>query len=142
MNMETLNFEAVKMAIRQDRSGYVLTLSVHPDEVPVEMMRDWIGARYQVVMVRLNDIDQAMNRSQDLPQNLARQAGILCKDQIFQKFLLEGGEIFDMNEDDATDWLRDAVSIKSRAELQTNQQAARQFLLINQEFLTWKHQQS
>jgi len=140
--METLNFEAVKMAIRQDRSGYVLTLSVHPDEVPVEMMRDWIGARYQVVMVRLNDIDQAMNRSQDLPQNLARQAGILCKDQIFQKFLLEGGEIFDMNEDDATDWLRDAVSIKSRAELQTNQQAARQFLLINQEFLTWKHQQS
>jgi hypothetical protein len=140
--METLNFEAVKMAIRQDKSGYVLTLAVHPDEVPVEMMRDWIGARYQVVMVRLNDIDQAMNRSQDLPQNLARQAGILCKDQMFQKFLLESGEIFDTNEDDATDWLRDAVSIKSRAELQTNQQAVRQFLLINQEFLTWKHQQS
>jgi len=140
--METLNFEAVKMAMRQDRSGYVLTLAVHPDEVPVEMMRDWIGARYQVVMVRLNDVDHAMKRDQDLPQNLARQAGILCKDQMFQKFLVESGEIFDTNEDDATDWLRDAVSIKSRSELQTNQQAARQFLLLNQEFLTWKHRQN
>ena len=130
------------MAIRQDRTGYVLTLSVHPDEVPIEMMRDWVGARYQVVMVRLNDVDQAMIRDRDLPQNLSKQAGILCKDLSFQKFLFESGEIFDMNEDDATDWLRDAVGIKSRSELQTKPQAGQQFLLINQEFLTWKHQQN
>lgn len=130
------------MAMRQDRTGYVLTLSVHPDEVPIEMMRDFIGARYQVVMVRLNESEKPMNRESDLPQNLAKLAGILCKDGSFQKFLFESGEIFDMNEDDATDWLRDAVGIKSRSELQTDQQAARQFLLINEEFLTWKYQQS
>jgi hypothetical protein len=51
--METLQFEAVKMALKQNKDGYVLTMSIHPDEIPDELMRDFVGARYQVVMVRL-----------------------------------------------------------------------------------------
>ena len=53
------------MAMKQDRTGYVLTLSVHPDEVPDEILRDFVGARYQVVMVRLNGTDQPMIREQE-----------------------------------------------------------------------------
>ena len=51
--MKTLQFEAIKIAMRQDRSGFILTLNVHPDEAPSEMLKDFVGARYQVVMVRL-----------------------------------------------------------------------------------------
>ena len=29
-----LQFEARKVALKQDRTGYVLTLSLHPDEIP------------------------------------------------------------------------------------------------------------
>ena len=36
--METSNFEAVKVAIKQDSSGYILTLRMHPDEA-----RTWPG---------------------------------------------------------------------------------------------------
>jgi len=53
--MDTLQFEAVKVALKQNKDGYVLTLNVHPDEVPDSLLRDFVGARYQVVMVRLSD---------------------------------------------------------------------------------------
>ena len=52
--MKTSQFEGVKVAIKQDKTGYVLTLSIHPDEIPDEVLRDFVGSRYQVVMVRLN----------------------------------------------------------------------------------------
>ena len=41
----TVNFEAVKIAMRQDKNGYVLTLSVHPDDVPESLLRNWVGSR-------------------------------------------------------------------------------------------------
>ena len=34
-----LAFECVKVALKQDRTGFVLTLSIHPDEIPVELLR-------------------------------------------------------------------------------------------------------
>ena len=52
--MKTLQFESVKVALKQDKTGYVLTLCLHPDEIPEELLRDYVGARYQVVMVRLS----------------------------------------------------------------------------------------
>mgnify|MGYP003658701148 CR=1 FL=1 len=64
--MDTLQFEAVKMAIKQDKNGYALTLSVHPDMIPEGLLRDFVGSRYQVVMVRINENEQPMNREQDL----------------------------------------------------------------------------
>jgi hypothetical protein len=33
-----LQFECRKVALKQDRTGYVLTLSLHPDEIP-DMMK-------------------------------------------------------------------------------------------------------
>ena len=50
--METIQFEGIKVALKQDKTGYVLTLSMHPDDIPESLLRDFVGARYQVVMVR------------------------------------------------------------------------------------------
>jgi len=74
--MKTSQFEAVKVAIKQDKTGYVLTLSIHPDEIPDEVLRDFVGARYQVVMVRLNGEEKPMDREKDLPKDLVQLAGI------------------------------------------------------------------
>ena len=65
--MTPSSFEAVKVAIKQDKSGYILTLAIHPDEIPSEVMRDFVGARYQVVMVRLNGEEKPMDREKELP---------------------------------------------------------------------------
>ena len=137
--METIHFEGRKIAMKQDRSGYVLTLSVHPDEIPELLIRDFVGARYQVVMVRLSDDGKPMAREQEYPaKDLVRLAGILCRDPEFHNFLYETGQIFDKGEDTVTEWLRHELNIESRTELKTNQMAASQFKYIHQEFQSWR----
>jgi len=136
--MEISKFEGVKVALKQDRTGYILTLSVHPDEVPEEILRDFVGARYQVVMVRLTNEERPMIREQEHSGDMVRIAGILCRDPMFQRFLLEAGQTFDASEDIATAWLKEELNIQSRAELRENQAAASQLRIINQEFQAWK----
>jgi hypothetical protein len=136
--MKPLQFEAVKVAMKQDRSGIVLTLSIHPDEVPEILIRDFVGSRYQVVMVRLNGEEKPMNREQEHSRDLIRTAGILCRDKAFHKFLLETGQVLEASETEAINWLKDTLKIVSRSELSTNVPAAKQFNIIYQEFLAWK----
>jgi hypothetical protein len=136
--MKTSQFEAVKMAMKQDRTGYVLTLSVHPDEVPDEILRDFVGARYQVVMVRLNGNDQPMIREQEYAPDPVKIAGILCRDVDFHRFLVEIGNIAEANEKSTIDWMRNELGIASRTELKTKTDAARHLFTINEEFKAWK----
>lgn len=136
--MTPSHFEAVKVAIKQDKTGYILTLSIHPDEIPAEVMRDFVGSRYQVVMVRLNGEEKPMNRDQEHSRDLVRTAGILCRDKTFHKFLLETGQVLEASETEAINWLKSELKIVSRSELTTNIKAAKQFTLIYQEFLAWK----
>ena len=137
--MKTLQFEAIKIAMRQDRSGFILTLNVHPDEAPSEMLKDFVGARYQVVMVRLSDGDTPMNRDQEYARDPVRMSAILCKDIAFGNFLLDTNQMFILpTEAEVTEWIRDELKITSRAELKDNQAAAKQFWFIYQEFMQWK----
>jgi len=136
--MTPSQFEAVKVAIKQDKTGYILTLSIHPDEIDEAVMRDFVGSRYQVVMVRLNGEEKPMNRDQEHSRDLVRTAGILCRDKAFHKFLLETGQVLEASEEEAISWLKDTLKIVSRSELSTNFRAAKQFTLIHQEFLSWK----
>ena len=57
--MKALQFECRKVALKQDRTGYVLTLCMHPDEIPVELLRDFVGSRYMVAMAKLQEIGRA-----------------------------------------------------------------------------------
>ena len=60
--METIQFEGIKTGLRQSKEGYNLTLAVHPDDLPDDLMRDFVGSRYMVVMVRIGDDEQPVNR--------------------------------------------------------------------------------
>jgi hypothetical protein len=122
--LKTLQFEAVKVALKQDRTGYVLTLSMHPDDIPEDLLRDYVGARYQVVMVRLTENDQPMDKQNEFVGDRAiRIAGLLCRDPKFWKYLYAEELIFDEDETDATEYVRNYLGIKSRSELKTNREA-------------------
>lgn len=136
--MKTLQFEGVKVALKQDKTGYVLTLSMHPDEIPEDLLRDFVGARYQVVMVRIDSNEQPMDKQQEFAGDRAiRIAGLLCRDPKFWKFLHSDDRIFDEDMEEATEWLRSYLDIPSRAELKTNQKA--QILLdkLHKEYTQW-----
>lgn len=111
-----LQFEARKIALKQDRTGYVLTLVLHPDEIPEELLRDFVGARYMCVLARVQDDETPTEYN-----NRVQKAGILCKRESFQEFLDANGEMSCA----AALCLR--LGISSRTELNGNAEAQRKF---------------
>lgn len=139
--MKTLQFEAIKLAIKQDKEGYVLTLRMHPDEIPEELLRDFVGARYQCVMVRLNAVDKPLIREQEYAgDQFVSKAGALCRNPEFWQFLHEDLQILNAEEKEAVVFLRDYLGIHSRAELKTNESARERLNTIYQEFMAWNHE--
>ena len=65
--MDTIQFESVKAGLRQSKEGYMLTLSVHPDDLPDDLMRDFVGSRYMVVMVRVGQVVGVYAECQHIP---------------------------------------------------------------------------
>lgn len=120
-----LQFEARKVALKQDRTGYVLTLSLHPDEIPVELLRDFVGSRYGCALVRIQDDETPTQYS-----NRVQQAGMLCRQEDFQDFLGAVGE------HDAATELCKRCGITSRSELNGNEEAQMAFDSLVLEFKT------
>ncbi len=136
--METSQFEAVKVSMKQDNSGYVLTLRIHPDEVPEEILRDFVGSRYMAVLVRLNEEERPMNREAELAKDMVRISGMLCRDPQFWEFLSEAGGIIEKSEKEATEWLKDHLKVESRSDIAKSPQATEKMLGVKQEFTAWK----
>ena len=135
--MKTSQFEGCKVALKQDRTGYILTLSIHPNDVPDEILRDFVGARYQVVMVRIDGDERPMNREAEFPDPV-KIAGILCRDADFQRFLVETGNTLEASEKEVIDWMRNEFGIASRTEFRTNEKARTHLFKYYEEFKTWR----
>ncbi len=133
------NFEAQKIAMKQDKEGMVLTLRIHPDELPAELIRDFVGSRYQVVMVRLDGEDKPMKREQEHSTDWVRMAGILSRDPAFPKWLAHTGELLEPDEEEAVEWLRDYLGVKSRADIPASETAKARLRTVLQEFNLWKN---
>ena len=112
--------------------------SMHPDDIPEELLRDFVGARYQVVMVRIGADESPLNREEFIGDKTVRIAGLLCRDPKFWKYLYDGGQIFEEEEGMAADWLRHRLNIKSRSELKTREIARSEFYIILEEFNEWR----
>jgi hypothetical protein len=128
-----LQFECRKIALKQDRTGFVLTLTIHPDELPEELIRDFVGARYACVMVRLKDDESATEYS-----NRTQQAGILCRNPMFQSFMGQAYAGREVGEEETAEALCIECGIDSRTELNGNVSAKYRFDQILKEFEIWK----
>lgn len=127
-----LQFESRKVALKQDRTGFVLTLSIHPDEIPVELLRDFVGARYACALVRIQDDESPTEYN-----NRVQKAGMLCRDRSFQVFLYEMKVTNKKDEDSAADAVCAYCQISSRAELNGNREAQMRFDLLIKEYENW-----
>ncbi len=136
--METIQFEGIKTSLRQTKDGYSLTLSVHPDDLPDDLMRDFVGSRYMVVMVRIGDNEQPLNRELEFPGDHAvKMAGIMCRDPDFWTWLETKFDVVVDSEKDCATWLSDFLNIQSRKELKENEEVPNVFNQLRQEFLAW-----
>lgn len=111
-----LQFEARKVALKQDRTGFILTVSIHPDEIPEELVRDFVGARYACALVRIQD-----DESPTPYENRVQKAAILCKQPTFWHFIGAASE------GEAASALCGMLAIESRSELNGNKKAQELF---------------
>jgi hypothetical protein len=68
----SVSFEAVKTSMMQDKNGTNIRLTIHPNDVPQDLHKDWIGSRYMVVMVKLNEDGTPDERKEDDRKEIAQ----------------------------------------------------------------------
>lgn len=144
-----LQVEAKKHALRQQQDGcWILTLKVHQHDMPQQIMTAAMGARYVMALVEIGDdehplpphpAEAAPRPVHAAPQPLpvgenksrrpftelspAQQAGMLCNEQAFAKFLQEKHYRVWMRCDDLNDQrrcanvVRELCKVDSRAEI-------------------------
>lgn len=120
-----MTFEAVKVSFNQDKTGYILRLSIHPNDVPEGIMRDWVGTRYQIAAVKINEQNEP-EPSEDLRLgNVAvKMAGMLAGLPEFQSWMYQMKLSASDKPADVLVGLREYLGVKSRSELKTNKKAA------------------
>jgi len=138
-----MGFEGVKVSMSQDRNGIILRLNVHPNDCPPELHTDWVGTRYMVAMVRLNDHDEPETREeQQRIERLIASAGLLCRNAEFGAYLVGAGLIQELDpynsEQAAIKAVREYCGISSRTEFRDNPEARSRFEELREDFRAWK----
>ena len=130
-----VNFEAVKISMSQDRNGITLRLSLHPNECPPSLHTDWVGSRYMVAMVKLNDQEEPVVPEQEREiKKMISSAGMLCRNEDFGVFI--GAE--DNTEESIANTMRAMLEIQSRTDLRNNSEAREKFKNLTEGFERWK----
>ena len=127
--MNALQFEGVKIALKQDRTGYVLTITIHPDEIPNELLRDFVGTRYGVAMVRIED-----DETSKVYDNRVKTAGKICRSKEFQAYVGVALGLNIVTEEMAIQYIYDRCGIESRTELNGNAKAQTCFDELMEEY--------
>jgi hypothetical protein len=130
-----VTFEGAKLYLKQDGRGFVLSILVHPNEVPMDLMMAPINTRYTVAMVEMADDGSVVEpKLKSEGEKLVASAGMLCKNERFIKWLAKNGAIDAEEEIQAEQFVRSHCGIKSRADLNTNYEARERFKKLRELF--------
>ena len=85
-----VHFEAVKTSMSQSKQGTILALGTAPKRSSSNLHTDWVGSRYMVAMVKLDDHDQPeISVEQREVDKLIASAGMLCRNVDFAHYIHE-----------------------------------------------------
>ncbi len=131
----TRRFECIKLSTSQNKDGFKITLLIQPDDVPPDLMRDYVATRYSAVLVRI-DVNEEPQRSKEMVElnRTVQQAGMMCREEEFQIWMTTIGLASAIGEEETKEALYKHLGITSRAELKTNQKARKSFLDLVSEF--------
>jgi hypothetical protein len=136
----SVSFEAVKVKLTQGKDGMLVTLAIHPDEVPDVLVRAFVGSRWGVAMVRIGDNDlPAATPDQVEASRTVQSAAMLCRTPSFRTWLRDRGIAADITEDAATEGLRRYLGIASRSQLKTDAAARELFHGLRERFERASH---
>lgn len=128
-------FEAKKISMRQDGKGIYITLSIHPSDVPVDLLSQPVGSRYQMAMVLLDDHDRPVKpRDMDDGDRAVQSAAMLCRNPRFQVWMERARHAIMATEEACADGVRAYCQIESRSDLKTNRMARELFNELKDRF--------
>lgn len=132
-------FECIFQSMRKTKDHISLTVSLHPNDVPRDLLADPIGSRYIAALVRLDDNEEIIPpRMQMESTRLVQSAGMLCRDGKFQQWLIDSGCTSELGEDAAENALRKLLCIDSRRQIGEEEQTAEHFKYIKSIFESGK----
>ena len=130
-----IHFEAVKIAMNQDKNGLILKLAIHPSDAPQDLVVAPVGTRYMIAAVMLNDQDEPVRGPKKREADtVIAQAGALCRNDRFQAWLADIGVASEPTEQGAIEGVRDFCGIVSRSEFSTNENARNKFMELRRQF--------
>jgi hypothetical protein len=138
------------IAKRHDKGGdwAQITLQVQPEDLPNELWQAPLGTIFMVAFARVGDngrpVEQETKKAtlkrpgqpfSKMPRS--QQAGILCKDIIFQKWVRKEGQPFRYSEspDGARSFVLNECHIRSRRELNASDSAAEKWDNLVRQFM-------
>lgn len=153
-------FEAVNYALRKSRDGVIVSFVIHPLDVSAALTALPIGARVAIRWAELT-AEEPASGGQPVPPStgcgaepgrtappsrklwppfperpLSQQAYLRCQDIKFWRWLNESGCKCESAED-AAKWVRSVCLVTSRATLDVNAAAAKEWRRIERDYSTW-----
>lgn len=134
-----IGFEAVKIGLKQDSRGHILTLLLHPHDLSPDLLASAVKTRYAVKMIELDEHEQPVTPpTVKAGERAVTTAGMLSRNQKFQTWAsYKVGATSGPSEIVAADYIRSYCGIDSRSELATNHAARGLFERLEAEFLEW-----
>ena len=131
----TVQCEVVKIGMAQDRNGHILKLSIHPNDLPKDLVLDPLGSRYVMVLAKLNDQDEVETpKDKSDGEKCVDMAGLLCRNTRFIHWLADNGHSDGDTQQHAIDAVRSICGVQSRADFRTDENARLRFLELKAEF--------
>lgn len=131
---KAVHFEGAKLHLKQDSRGYVLSVLVHPNDVPIDLMLAPINTRYTIAMVEMADDGSIVTpRHKTEGERLVTSSVMLSDNSRFFRWLLKTNRIKD-EETSPEKYIKDFCHIGSRSEFKSNETARNLFKELRSSF--------
>lgn len=130
-----LKFECKKDGFSQLQSGTTkVSLTIQPEELPVELLKAPMGTRYMCVLVEIGDNEVPVQK----PKSFATQAKMMAKDVLINKFIDDNHLVFQTCLTDPEEIIESCCCVESCSELTEGTEAGKNFGELQREFNNWK----
>lgn len=132
-----IQIEFKKNSLKQLQSGdWVVSFTASQIDFPTELATAAMGQRFMAVLVPIGDFEDVPKPKED-KHKLSRQAALLCDDPRFWRFLNEYGDGGVYGLEDAAACIRMMCEVDSRAEFDTNPEAAEKWRNLYNSYQAW-----
>ena len=140
---KSISFEAVKTSISQTKTGIVLRLAIHPDDLPRDLLLAPVGTRYGVAMVMIGDDEQpTAPDGAEVAIKAIKSSGLMCREKSFQDWMVSSGLAEEATEQSVASGLREYLGVSSRGDMRNDKAALDRFLNLRAEFIAWYKNQN